>query len=329
VTATTFTELVVLSPVFDDWDAARLVLPRLDDALVTCGAEARVVLIDDGSIRPVPSDLVTASFKAIREIRVLSLRRNVGHQRALAIGLAFVHEQLPCDAVVVMDADGEDDPPDVSRLVTALRDRKGESIVFARRMRRSEGIFFTALYRLYRWVHLVMTGISVQVGNFSVIPFSLLGRLVVVSELWNHYSAAIFQSRIPYAMIPTARAQRLSGTSRMNFVALVAHGMSAVAVFADRVGVRLLIGSLVGLGLTLGTLTFVVVKWLVTAQAASGQLLTVIAVALVLFVQTLAAASLFVLQVLFARGTSTFIPVRDYPFFVASDAAIWCRDATP
>jgi hypothetical protein len=326
VSDASFTNLVIVSPVYEDWDAVRILLPKLDEALASSGACARVVLVNDGSVHEAPPDLVAGGMNAISEVRVLSLRRNLGHQRALAVGLSFVSEKLPCEAVVVMDADGEDDPQDIGRLLESLRNQGGRLVVFARRARRSEGIGFTSLYRLYRWVHRLLTGIPVQVGNFSVIPYTVLGRLVVMSDLWNHYAAAVFQSRVPYGMIPTNRAKRLSGTSRMNFVALVAHGLSAIAVFADRVGVRLLIAAVVALAVTLGTVGAAVGGWLWTGRAPSAWLLASAAIALILFVQTAAAASLFVLQVLFARGASTFIPARDYPFFVDSDEPIWQRD---
>ena len=48
-------------------------------------------------------------------------------------------------------------------------------------------------------------------------------------------------------------------------------------------------------------------------------------VVLVIIVQTIATASLFVLQVLFARGGASFIPARDYQFFVDSDDLVAAR----
>ena len=89
----------------------------------------------------------------------------------------------------------------------------------------------------------MLTGERVRVGNFSAIPPSLLPRLVAVSELWNHYAAAVFKSRIPYITIPTARGVRYAGQSTMNYVALVTHGLSAMAAFGDRIGVRLLMAT--------------------------------------------------------------------------------------
>jgi polyisoprenyl-phosphate glycosyltransferase len=322
-------ELVVLIPVYDDWTAVRLLLPLLDSELAGHGLRARVVLIDDASVEPMPERLVDDELDAIAEIRVLTLRRNLGHQRALAIGLSYVQERIPCDAVVVMDADGEDKPEDVPRLLAELTAHDGRTIVFAQRIRRSEGLVFTFLYRLYRLAHRVLTGIPVQVGNFSIVPYALLDRLVVVSDLWNHYAAAVFQSRLPFVMIPTARGRRLAGRSSMNLVSLVGHGLSAIAVFADRVGVRVLIASVFALCVTVLISGAAFGRWLLTGHAPPVWLPIVAGVAVLLIMQAAAGASLFVLHVLFTRAASTFIPARDYRFFIHSDALVTGHSGAP
>ena len=57
-----------------------------------------------------------ASTPTVSAIRiVLRLRRNVGHQRAIALGLTYLQVEAGCEAVIVMDADGEDRPADVPR----------------------------------------------------------------------------------------------------------------------------------------------------------------------------------------------------------------------
>jgi hypothetical protein len=124
-------DLVILAPVYNDWPAVRLLLARLDAELARHRLRARVVLVNDGSFLPAPSSLVDGELSAVSQLRILTLRRNLGHQRALAIGLAFVHARMPCAAVVVMDADGEDDSADVPRLVAEMRGGGETAIVFA------------------------------------------------------------------------------------------------------------------------------------------------------------------------------------------------------
>src|SRR5438128_9366117 len=68
-----------------------------------------------------------------------------------------------------------------------------------------------------------------------------MAALVTMPGLWNHYAAAIFQARLPRQLAPTVRGQRYSGKSKMNFVALVIHGLQAISVFIEVVAVRLLL----------------------------------------------------------------------------------------
>jgi GT2 family glycosyltransferase len=99
--------LVVLMPVYDDWPLVPPLLARLDAALAGAGFPAEVVLADDGSTAtPDRSLLQAARFQTITSVTVLHLGRNVGHQRAIAIGLAYVHATRDSCAVVIMDADG-------------------------------------------------------------------------------------------------------------------------------------------------------------------------------------------------------------------------------
>jgi hypothetical protein len=90
-----FSDLVVLAPVYEDWAAVSLLLPTVDAELERSGATGRVVLVDDGSMTPPPPNLVTTAFKAIAAVHIVSLKRNLGHQRALAVGLAYVNVLMP------------------------------------------------------------------------------------------------------------------------------------------------------------------------------------------------------------------------------------------
>src|SRR5262249_38495780 len=135
---------------------------------------------------------------------------------------------------------------------------------------RSEGLTFSCFYHLYRLVHLLLTGIPVRVGNFSVVPTNALKRLVAVSELWNHYAAAVHKAKLPMSLIPTERSLRLDGNTNMDLVSLVVHGLSAMAVFGDRIGVRLLIIVSVGMLLAIGGILGVAIIRFATDLAIPG-----------------------------------------------------------
>lgn len=308
--------VLILMPVYDDWESAEIVLRRFDQLLQQQNRTAAALLVDDGSSVAPGAEFLREGLKGISSVEILRLRRNLGHQRAIAIGLAYIYEQRPCEAVLVMDADGEDKPEDGLRLLAKLGEEQGRRIVFAARTRRSESVLFRVLYRLYCLLHLLLTGIRVSVGNFSAVPYAQLGRLAVSPETWSHYAAAVFHSRIGYTTIPSERGRRIKGQSRMNFVALVTHGLKAISVYSDIVGVRLLILACVLAALVVALAVAMVV--IATAGNLPVPSWAPWSAGLLLVVLTQVASLLFgfVLFVLYNQQGANFLPLRDYRFFI-------------
>jgi glycosyltransferase involved in cell wall biosynthesis len=307
--------LLILIPVFNDWSSLTILLARLDEVLHEQVVSAQVVAVDDGSTEPVVLDGASGPYRAITKIEVLELRRNLGHQRAIAVGLAYIQSKVPGKAVLIMDGDGEDDPNDVPRLVRQFQRHEGRKVIFAGRSRRSESLLFRIFYRLFKLMHLLLTGHRVQVGNFSLLPRPLLDRLVVASELWNHYAAAVYKAQLPFDIVPTQRGRRLAGRSRMNFVSLVIHGLSAIAVFGDIVGVRLLV--VIGLLMPFAALSLMttVVLRLATDWAIPGWATYTTGLLMVLLLQAVMLSLIFIFLVLSTRQGSAFLPVRDYHYY--------------
>lgn len=317
--------LIVVIPTYNDWEALTRLLDALDLALKGLDWNIRLLLIDDGSDVEPPLERLGCSRKSIDGVAVLTLRRNLGHQRAIATALAWVEANTRCEALVVMDGDGEDSPDDVRLLIASYEKTGGRAIVFAARRRRSEGALFQFFYHLYRGLHWALTGVGVQVGNFSLIPRAQLRRLVVVSDLWNHYAAAVFKARFTTALVPTARARRLGGRAKMNFTQLVVHGLSAISVFGDRVGVRLLIAAAVSSVVILGGL-FAALTSNTSQQTGSWTLAIAAAMTTYMALNFLVAVTLFAFGVLGSRDAAAFLPARDYSWFVDSMDVLWSRD---
>ena len=311
-------DLLILMPVFNDWASAEQLVTRLGAVLDHASMRARLLLVDDGSVQSPPEGLGARVTGGIVDLSIVRLRRNLGHQRAIAIGLGVAYEDYPPLPVVIMDADGEDRPEDVPRLYRTLVSTPEVNVVFAGRQRRSESITFTLFYHLYRVLHKLMTGVSVRFGNFSILRPSALPPLMVSPDLWNHYAAAVVKGRLPYAVLPAPRGRRLAGRSTMNFVALFTHGLSAISVFSEEMGARVLIGS---------ALAFCAIALFGVAGAAA-HIFTGIAVpawtpyvillAVVLLLQLALIAGGFLMHILFVRNAFTFIPVRDYRLFIAA-----------
>ena len=200
-----------------------------------------------------------------------------------------------------MDGDGEDDPAYIPELLNlALTANK---IVFASRERRSEGLLFILFYNIYKFLHFILTGIKVDIGNFSVIPRNSLKRLTVISEMWNHYAAAVVNAKVDYLTIPTNRAKRILGKTKMNFFSLISHGFSALSVHLDLVLIRGLFFFSVGL-FSLIFISLLKFNYLRTYEL------------ILLFFLLFFILLLFTLLNLKNRILTGFILIRDYIYFI-------------
>ena len=106
----------------------------------------------------------------------------------------------------------------------------------------------------------------------------------------------------------------------MNFVSLVTHGLSAISVYSDVVGVRLLVMSIILAFLTFAGMSGAVLVRLLTNLAIPGWASYTVGILLVLFVQAIMATFVFSFVILSSRHGTTFLPRRDYSFFIGS---IW------
>ena len=320
-------KIIVCIPVFNDWDCAILLLNRIDRVVKEQQWNVSVLLVDDGSTDESP-DSWPEQLQAIEEVNILKLRRNVGHQRAIALGLTYIHSERSCDAVIVMDGDGEDSPDAFPELLERFALHQGRRVIFAKRARRSEGVVFRLFYQFYKLVHRVLTGRTVEVGNFSVIPAVCLNCLVGVSELWNHYAASVFKSRLPVDMVPIPRAHRLCGESKMNFVSLVTHGLSAISVFGEQVSTRLMVGSSIAGALALFGLATTVVIRFCTNAAILGWATYTMGLLVTIFLNALLLSLISSVLVLQSRNNTSFLPLRDYQYYISGVKEIAVK-ATP
>jgi len=108
-------ELSVFLPVYNEEPNLRPLHAKLDEALKRLGRSAEIVYVDDGS--------TDGSLKILREIsqldprvRVVALRRNYGQTAAMAAGI----DAAKGDVLIPMDADLQNDPADITRLLKKL-----------------------------------------------------------------------------------------------------------------------------------------------------------------------------------------------------------------
>lgn len=274
--------LVILIPVLNDWESLeRLATEIRSDA--SLGQLAHLLIVDDGSIAPMTDGVVNA-FASAGRTTVIHLRRNVGHQRAIVIGMDYATKNIDFDALLVMDGDGEDTPLGMNRLIEALSDNPGK-IVLARRGRRSEGWRFRLGYRIYRSAFRALTGTQMAYGNFAIIPTASVRSLAAEDSIWSSLPATIARSSLPRTEISVDRGARYAGESRMNIYGLISHGLNSLAVFVDRIFIRIVGLGLLGLALSCIAFFVAIGLRVWTSAAIPGWTTTAAGISLVLALQ--------------------------------------------
>ncbi len=108
-------EISLFLPVLNEEPNLRPLHIKIDEALAHLGHTAEVIYVDDGS--------TDGSLEVLRElaardprVRVIALRRNYGQTAAMAAGIDAARGQV----LIPMDADMQNDPADIQRLLDKL-----------------------------------------------------------------------------------------------------------------------------------------------------------------------------------------------------------------
>lgn len=232
--------VLIITPVYNDWAAFGRLMQELEAAMPADSYEFHVIAVDDCSTYEVEPLCLSGSVASVSVVR---LTLNVGHQRAIAVGLVEAARNWSEGLVAVMDSDGEDLPSELKRLIDAAGSAP-EVAVVAQRRKRSESAAFRILYAVYVQIFRALTGSKIDFGNFSILTASHVQRLVHDSNIWNNFAATLIHAKIPIFRIPTSRGKRYAGKPQMRFVALISHGLGAISVFAETVFIRILLASL-------------------------------------------------------------------------------------
>lgn len=300
--------IVIVMPVYEDLEASGRLFQELGKQF---GERVFVVAVDDGSVRqPLPVESLSDAGVAGA---VLKLRRNVGHQRAIAIGLSYAAEHLvPGQQVVVMDSDGEDLPSTIPALLAQL-DNPSVDVVVAQRKSRVETFKFKAFYQVYKRFFGVMTGRPISFGNFMALKPAAVKRLVSMQELPIHVAAAVLASKLRTGICPLDRGPRYAGQSKMNFVGLALHGFKALMVFAEDVLVRVgIVSAVIAACAVVGSVVAVVLKLM--GYSTPGWFSLVLGIFVLLFLQTAALAlmTLMLTGVMRSGSVVTAVAHRDF-----------------
>ena len=180
-----------LIPVFNDWKSLNILLGQIDSELSIFEHEFSVVIVNDCSTdKP---NIENQKLKKINSIKIINLNKNLGSQRAIAIGLKYLSVLHKKKKIIIMDADGEDNPL-VLRKIIDLAIKFPKKIITVNRTKRNEKLIYRLLYEIHYLLTFLTTGKKVRFGNFSLINPENLNKLFSTGDLLASYPSAILKN---------------------------------------------------------------------------------------------------------------------------------------
>src|SRR3990167_6219732 len=123
------TRLSIIIPAYNEGDNIQKVYDRLKGVEKSFRDPFEIIFVNDGSVDG-SMDIMKGLASSDRNVKVIEISRNFGHQIAIKAGLGFVSG----DAAVIMDADLQDPPELIEKMAAKWKD--GYQVVYGVRKTR-------------------------------------------------------------------------------------------------------------------------------------------------------------------------------------------------
>ena len=228
-------KIIILIPVFNDWDSLKKLLNEINENIKSFSEiNFECLIVNDASTIQPPELKKPSNFLSIE---LLNMKKNRGHARCNAFGIRYIFQNKEFDNLIIMDGDGEDRPVEIKSLVEKIKENPNVSVV-AKRVKRSEGLFFQSLYQLHKLITFIFTGQNINFGNYSILTKSDVEKLHSRASLWSSYSGSVKKNLKSLNEINSIRGLRYFGPSQMSLLKLIIHSFSIIAVFKYQVFLR-------------------------------------------------------------------------------------------
>jgi glycosyltransferase involved in cell wall biosynthesis len=252
----------IVIPLHNEERSIALLYDELQAALEPLGQEWEAVFVDDGS--------VDGSFAALtrlhdgkENVRVVRLRRNFGKAAALAAGFS----QACGEIVVTIDADLQDDPAEIPRLLVKLDE--GFDLVSGWKTRRRDPLRRRVLSRIFNWVTGRMSGLRLHDMNCGLKAYraEVVRGMPLYGELHRFIPVLAQYRGFRVAELPVNHRPREHGRSRYGVERYIRGFLDLLTVsFIGRYRHRPL-HLFGGLGLILGLLGAAILVYLTVVKA--------------------------------------------------------------
>jgi len=217
---------IILIPIYNDWESLNHLITKIN--IIKKNYLEFIIINDFSTIKK-----FIINKKKIK-ITVLNLKKNIGSQGCLAVGLKYIQNNYLNSNIILMDGDGEDNPLIINYLIS-LSKMHTDKIITVNRTTRTENIFFKILYEINLIFTAILTLKYIRFGNFSLLNIKNLKKIFSNDDIWYAYPASIVNNFNNIIKIYAKKESRYFGKSKMNYFKLFLHSLKILSVFRKRI----------------------------------------------------------------------------------------------
>ncbi len=223
MTSEVYLSLVV--PVFDEAESLRELQSQVTGALSCVGFPYEIIYIDDGSSDG-PFEVLSELARGHPSVRVIRLRRNFGQTPALAAGFDHARGEV----IVTLDADLQNDPADIPRLLEKLQE--GYDVVSGWRRKRQDPLSKRIPSHLANWLISRVTGLHLRDYGCTLKAYrkEIVRELTLFGEMHRFIPALAFWSGARVAELAVNHRARSYGQSKYGLLRVIKVALDLITV---------------------------------------------------------------------------------------------------
>ena len=202
-------DVSIVIPVFDEEGSLRDLHRKISDAMKTTGRSYELIFVDDGS-KDASLEILESLYRDDPAITVLSFMRRYGKSAALGVGF----DEAGGDVIITLDADLQDDPAEIPRLLEELD--RGYDLVSGWKRHRKDPLSKTIPSKVFNAVTNWVTGLKLHDINCGLKAYrrSVTDQIKVYGEL--HRFLPVFAHKMGYRVgeIPVTHHPRTQGKTK-------------------------------------------------------------------------------------------------------------------
>lgn len=307
----------IIAPVYNEEPIIDELYRRLVVVLDSIGEPWELVMVNDGSVDSSAEKMRALTDQDAR-VRVVNFARNFGHQNAVTAGMDYVRGE----AVVIIDADLQDPPEVIERLIDKWRE--GYEVVYAVRAERQGESWFKKFSAklFYRMIYRITdVDIPVDTGDFRLMDRKVVDAVQAMREHNRFIRGMTSWVGFRQTGIEYVRHERYAGQTKYPLKKMLRFAMDAITGFSYfPLQVTIYVSLALALLAVLATPVVVILRTTGSTLEFKGQATTLIVLLL------LSSFQLFFFFIMGQYVARIYDEVRARPLYIVAN--VWEHDSS-